>query len=213
MNHKVQEFVQQCNDCQAYVDKKTQEPIKHHKVPNKCWETVSVDLYGPMPSNKHVVVVQDLASRFPTAKLVSSTKADKVIPALKEMYNTYGNPDTQISDNGPPFNSMKMSQFAKDRDINMRLIPPLHPSSNPVENFMRPLGKGMKIGAGNGRDERETLNEMLGNYQQTPHPATGIPPVSMMFRDGFKSKFPRQVVSENQVTAAKLKDLQGKKRS
>ena len=104
MDKKVEEFVKSCSDCNVFVDKKTKEPIKPHRVPEKCWETVAVDLFGPMSSSKHVVVVQDLASRYPAAKLVTSTKADKVIPALTEIYETYGNPDVQISDNGPPFN-------------------------------------------------------------------------------------------------------------
>lgn len=45
---------------------------------------VAVGLYGPMPSSKHFVVVQDLTTRFPTAKVVTSTKADKVLPASNE---------------------------------------------------------------------------------------------------------------------------------
>ena len=48
-------------------------------VPLNNWE--SVDLYGPMPSNKHVVVVKDIASRFSAAKLVTPTKCEKVILA------------------------------------------------------------------------------------------------------------------------------------
>ena len=102
MYDKVCTFVKSCKECALYVDKKTKEPITSHKVPNKSWETVAVDLFGPMPSSKHIVVVQDLGSRYPAAKLVSSTKADKVIPALGEIYNEYGYPETQISDNGPP---------------------------------------------------------------------------------------------------------------
>ena len=86
-------------------------------VPEKCCQTVAVDLFGPMPSSKHVIVVHDLASRFPVAKLVSSTKADKVIPILGSIYNTYGNPEKHISDNGPPFNSHQMTQFATNREI------------------------------------------------------------------------------------------------
>ena len=102
MFEKVKSFVQSCDGCAVFTDKKTKEPIKHHKIPKKCWETVAVDLFGPMPSSKHIIVVQDLASRYPSAKLVSSTKADKVIPAIKEIYDEYGSPDVQISDNGPP---------------------------------------------------------------------------------------------------------------
>ena len=88
MFKKVEQFVNACEGCSRYVDKKTKEPIDHHKVPTKCWDTVAVDLYGPMPSSKHIVVVHDLASRFPAAKLVASTKADHVLPALDEIYGT-----------------------------------------------------------------------------------------------------------------------------
>ena len=104
MQSKVIDFVNSCNDCKAFVDKKTREPIQRRKVPSKNWEIVAVDLYGPMPSSNHVVVVQDLGSRYPPAKLVSSTRAESVISALKDIYNNYGRPETQISDNGPPFN-------------------------------------------------------------------------------------------------------------
>jgi hypothetical protein len=157
MDKKVEEFVKSCSACNVFVDKKTKEPIKPHRVPEKCWETVAVDLFGPMPSSKHVVVVQDLASRYPAAKLVTSTKADKVIPALTEIYETYGNPDVQISDNGPPFNSIQMQNFAKTKDIKLQKSPPLHPSSNPVETFMRSLGKAMKTGRHSGIPEKGSL--------------------------------------------------------
>ena len=110
----VEKFVKECPDCSLFVAKKTKEPITHHRVPRRCWDTVAVDLFGPMPSSKHIVVVHDLASRYPAAKLVASTKADKVLPILGEVYDTYGNPEVQISDNGPPFNSKKMMEFAFD---------------------------------------------------------------------------------------------------
>ncbi|CAB4037290.1 Retrovirus-related Pol poly from transposon [Paramuricea clavata] len=131
MDKKVEEFVKSCSNCNVFVDKKTKEPIKPHRVPEKCWETVVVDLFGPMPSSKHVVAVQDLASRYPAAKLITSTKADKVIPALTEIYETYGNQDVQISDNGPPFNSIQMQNFAKTTTL-------LEPS----RNLYAALGQG-----------------------------------------------------------------------
>ena len=61
MDRKVEEFVKSCNDCNVFVNKKTKKPIKPHRVPERCWETVAMDLFGPMPSSKHVVAVQDLA--------------------------------------------------------------------------------------------------------------------------------------------------------
>ena len=141
MFEKVQDFVEKCEFCSTFVDKKTKEPIKPHMVPEKCWEAVAVDLFGPMPSSKHVVVVQDIGSRYPAAKLVSSTGADKVIPALGEIYDTFGNPEVQISDNGPPFNSTKLKKFVDQRGITPRHVPPYFPNANPSETFMKQLGK------------------------------------------------------------------------
>ena len=213
MFDKVQKFVRGCRECSVFVDKKTKEPINHHKVPERCWETVAVDLFGPMPSRKHVVVVHDLASRFPSAKLVTSTKAEKVIPALGEIYDTYGNPDVQISDNGPPFNSKKMSDFANDRDIQLRYTPPLHPNANPAETCMKPIGKAMKINYHHGSSEKDALQSTLNSYRQTPHPATGVPPANMLFRDGIKTQFPRRASSNDEITAAKNKDIEQKKKN
>ncbi|MEM7375842.1 MAG: DDE-type integrase/transposase/recombinase, partial [Bacteroidota bacterium] len=153
MYNKVKDFVNSCNDCALFVDKKTKEPITSHKVPENSWETVAVDLFGPMPSSKHVVVVQDLGSRYPAAKLVTSTKAEKVIPALTEIYDEYGYPENQISDNGPPFSSKKMREFTENHGVATRFSSPHFPSQNPAETFMKTVGKAMKINQRSKNDE------------------------------------------------------------
>ena len=79
-------------------------------------------------------------SRFPA---VISTSSNQIIPALSDIYNTYGNANNQLSDNGPPFNSKAMKDFAQKRSLNIQntCTPPLHPAANPVETFMKPLAK------------------------------------------------------------------------
>lgn len=210
MNIKVSKYLEQCTDCSIYTDKKSKEPLKSHNVPDRCWEKVAVDLFGPMPSQKHIVVVQDLASRFPAAKIVSSTAADKVLPAMSDIYNAYGNPEVQLSDNGPPFNSVAMDKFAEERNIVLEKIPPHHPSANPVETFMRPLGKTMKIANYNRSNDRQALDNLLRNYRDTPHPSTGIPPSAMLFRSSMSGPFPARAVNDDDVEAARKYDRQQK---
>ena len=210
MNVKVQKFITECKECKLFTDNKCKEPLKSHNVPGKCWEEVAVDLYGPMPSRNHVVVVQDMGSRFPVAKLVSSTSAAKVLPVLSDIYDTYGDPRRQLSDNGPPFNSAAMNNFAEKRNIELVKIPPLHPSSNPPETFMRPLGKAMKIANYNNKSESEALELLLSNYRDTPHPATRLPPATMMYRDSLSGVFPRREVNENVIKSARENDLNQK---
>ena len=210
MNNKVKNFVLSCSDCQAFTDKKTSEPLAPHTVPSENWSKVAVDLFGPMPSKNHVVVVQDLASRFPAAKLVRSTKASSVIPAITDIYNNFGNPQTQLSDNGPPFNSQAMDTFCHSRNIHMEKIPPLHPSANPAETFMKSVGKTMKIAARNKKGEAEALTQLLSNYRDTPHPATGLTPNDMFFRNSPQTIFPRRTISEHAVHEARTRDANSK---
>ena len=163
MQEQVEALTGRCTDTSIISANKTQEPIMAHKVPLKCWESVAVDLFGSMPTQNHVIVVQDLASRYPAAKLVSSTSASKGLPALAEIYNTYENPISQLSDNGPRFNSDEMVKFANTRNISLQKIPPMHPVANPAETFMRPLGKTMKIAHSHSPKEAVAIQHLLGN--------------------------------------------------
>ena len=210
MFDKVKKFVQQCRSCSLFVDKKTKEPINHHVVPEKCWDTVAVDLFGPMPSSRHVVVVQDLSSRYPAAKLVSSTKGSIVIPALDEIYGEYGYPDVQISDNGPPFNGREMKDYTEGVGIAARFSSPYFPSQNPAETFMKTVGKAMKVAKYSKASEATALQSALTTYRQTPHPSTGIPPAGALFRDGVKSHFPRKAITEEEIEVAREKDRKSK---
>ena len=144
------------------------------------------------------------------AKIVKSTSAKSVLPVLCDTYNTFGNPETQKSDNGPPFNSKEMESFATKRDIELMKISPGHPAANNVETVMKPLGKAMKIGFNNKAWETETLHSFLQTYRDTPHPSTGAPPGAMLFRDGYRSNFPRKQLSKKQVAQAREADASNK---
>ena len=75
-----------------FTQKILRHPIASSLVPQKCCEETSVDLFGSLPSSHHVLVVQDLASRYPVAKIVKSTNGKSVIPVLRDAYDLFGNP-------------------------------------------------------------------------------------------------------------------------
>ena len=100
-----------------------------------------------------------------------------------------------------PFNSQAMASFCQSRNIEMEKIPPLHPSANPAETFMKSVGKTMKIAHQHRTSEKDALSQLLSNYRDTPHPATGITPNDMLFRDPPQSSFPRRNISEQSILA------------
>ena len=53
-----------------FTNKVYRHPVKPNKVPKRCWEENFVDLFGPLPSNNHIAVIQGLAFRYPILKLV-----------------------------------------------------------------------------------------------------------------------------------------------
>ena len=57
LEKKVSEFVNNCFHCQMFTNKVYRHPIEPNKVPGKCWEETSVDLFGPLPSQNHIKIL------------------------------------------------------------------------------------------------------------------------------------------------------------
>ena len=176
-----------------------------------AWENVNIDLFGPMPDNKHVLVVTDSMSRFPAAKIVPSTAATPVLKALGGIYTDFGQPKSHRTDNGPPFDSEAFKDFSEKAGVTHIKTFPYHPQANPAETFMKPLGKSMKIAQYNRLTKEQCLDQLLSSYRATPHIATGQAPGSMMLRGGYKSDFPgRGALSDREIERAKEKDSSDK---
>ena len=69
----------------------------------------------------------------------------------------------------------------------------------------------MKIAHASRTREGDAIQSLLSNYRNTPHSATGISPSSMLFRDGERTVFPRQIATEEDVQGARQRDLNQKK--
>ena len=202
MDKVIENFVNNCENCQIFTNKRTKEPLTPIMSSKKPWNDVSIDLFGPMPDQKHVVVVLDSASRFPAAKIVPSTAAKPVLKAIDQIYSDYGQPSSHRTDNGPPFNSEEFTDYSVRKGIDHIKTYPYHPQANMAETFMKPLGKSMKSAHHHKTDKSVALNQLLTSYRSTPHPATGVPPGAAMFRNGYRTEFPNHDLSDECVLAA-----------
>ena len=212
LDELVKAKVSTCDFCQRFTMKTTKEPVAAQPTTDACWEEVSIDLFGPLPDKRHVLVMQDTSSRFPTAAIVPGTAATPVINALDKMYTNYGHPARHRTDNGPPFNSDEFRRYSEDKGIEHVLTYPHHPQGNPVETFMKPLGKALKAAFYNRDSAQRAVDELLMAYRSTPHPATGMAPGEMLFRHGYRSDFPRRESTDVQAEEAMQQDV-GQKRT
>ena len=207
MNEFIESAVRNCQLCQMFTIKTTKEPITPIEPPSTPWKEVSIDLFGPMPDKKHILVVQDIFTRFPAAKIVNSTSAEPIIKALNSVYTDFGSPQAHRSDNGPPFNSQAFYDFSQSHGINHKKVFPYHPQANPVETFMKPLGKTMKIAHYQNQDKTFALNDLLASYRATPHPATGHKPGDLIFQHGYSHQFPPVTPPQNIIPDAHQNDI------
>ena len=140
---------------------------------------------------EHVLVVQDLCTKYPFAVLLKNgTHAKATIDVIDEIFTNFGRPTRYRSDNGPPFNSKKFTSYMESIGAKCDLSYPYRPQSNPVETCMKPLGKCLKIAHRNRESKERAIRDLLMAYRTTPHPATGLSPGEMLFRHGYRGAFP-----------------------
>ena len=180
LSKDVKEMVNNCKHCAMFTEKNRKTNLTPHNLKDvNCWERLSIDLFGPLPNNKSVLVAQDMVSKFPVAKMMNRTDAENVTKVLEDFYTSYGITLINRTDNGPPFNSQKFKYFLEAKGIAHEMAHPYHPNSNYVEKFMKNLGKCLKVALQEGRDLERAMNEFLRTYRATPHTATEISPGDM----------------------------------
>ena len=101
-------------------------------------------------------------------------------------------PEVIITDNGPPYFSNEMKQYAKKMGFKHHLATPLHPESNGLaENFVKQICKLVHTSIVEGKDPKNELNTFLLHYRAAPHSTTGQPPAELLFGRKIQTKLPQ----------------------
>lgn len=184
------------------------------EMPEAPWHNLSADFYGPLPSGEYLLVVIDDYTRYPVVKILHSTSATTVIPAIDDVFSMFGIPKVLKTDNGPPFNSNMFAQFAVYSGFHHRKITPFWPQANAIaERFMRTLGKAIRIAHTRGLPWKQQLNVFLREYRSTPHCTTGTSPAELLFQRKMRTKIPittSSIISVDDVVRKRDKSAKDK---
>ena len=215
LDEAVRLHIESCHHCQVHSTSPTKVPLSSTPVPKHPWDSVSLDLFGPLPDHSHALVSWCNLSRFPAAKLIKSTRAEHVLPALASIYNNFGNPKEHKADNGPPFNSKDFKDFSDQRGIYTKHSYPYHPQGNEAECFMKPLGKAIKTALDTQKLVQQAIDDLLTDYRSTPHVATRIAPGDMLLRGGYRSGIisTRKPPTNSSIEEARQRDKKRKDRN
>lgn len=187
----VKQFVKDCIKCSIVSLPDPPQPMSRTVLPSGPWIYLGIDLFGPLPSDEHLLVVIDYYSRFFEVKILKDITSKGIIDALYEIFARLGLPEKIQSDNGPQFASKEFSQYCKSMGIILIHSPPYFPRVNgEVERQMRSLKKIIVIALNTNTDWVRAIQEFLFAYRTTPHPATGQTPASLLYNRELRDRFP-----------------------
>ncbi|XP_032241119.1 uncharacterized protein K02A2.6 [Nematostella vectensis] len=105
------------------------------------------------------------------------------------MFATHGVPKVVQTDNGPPFNSTELTEFAAEEGFIHKKITPRHPKAQgQVKGFNKLINKIATIANQEHIDVHEATYDMLSAYRDTPHPATKKTPYELMMNREVRTK-------------------------
>ena len=88
-------MVGQYYECQVTTKQHDREPLKMTEIPNKPWQTVSVDFVGPYPDGHYNLVVIDKRTRYPEVETTYSTAVKPMTEKLKRCLLCMGHLNTE----------------------------------------------------------------------------------------------------------------------
>jgi transposase InsO family protein len=200
---EVRRQVRSCEVCQS---------AKHSSVPTsgnrqrlhagRPWQTVAVDLVGPLPEtergNVWILVYSDHFTRWQDAIPIKDGSAAVVAAALEtHVFNVFGLPERLHSDQGAQFESALMAELCKLMRINKSHTTPYHPQGNGVvERNNKALGDSLRaLLLGQDQEQWDLLvPHIMRTFRATPHRSTGETPNFMML--GRELRLPDILVHE-----------------
>ncbi|GFU27707.1 hypothetical protein TNCV_515991 [Trichonephila clavipes] len=143
--------VKNCPDCIKYKAS-NQKPsgLLQTPVPAQRFETLAIDLFGPLPESKDgkrwILIIENCTTKWVELfALPNATAKECAITLIEEVLLRYGIPRRLISDNGTQFVSAGMQQICYLLNIHQSLIPVYHPQANPVDRKNRDLKSRLAI--------------------------------------------------------------------
>lgn len=123
--------VKTCLDCQLVSNITRPDPMISRELPSQPWNTLAMDILGPLPCGESILVMIDLYSRFRLTDVLLKTTTEEIIDKLKQNFLRMGIPTILISDNAKNFSSQKMQDARCNQfGIQLKHTTPYWPQAN-----------------------------------------------------------------------------------
>jgi RNase H-like domain found in reverse transcriptase/Reverse transcriptase (RNA-dependent DNA polymerase)/Integrase zinc binding domain/Integrase core domain/Aspartyl protease len=189
MSKDAKRYVANCEVCKASkaVHQTMRPPIGPQKQADNCWQTVSVDLIGPITCSKnghvYILSVVDNFSKFPLIFPLKNATAKPIIHYLETFVFTLFNvPKILISDNGKQLVGKEFKKFLSKYNVIHHTTPYYHPQANPVERVNKVIGETIRCYVNESQDRwDENLAQIGAAMRSSVHCSTGYSPYFLNF--------------------------------
>ncbi len=191
------EILEHCRSCALCQVKSKYRPKRapaiERPVLAEPFESVAVDLVGPLPKGKggcrYILTYVCLATKWPEAVPLRSITAKSVMEGLWFIFSRTSIPERVLSDQGGQFCGKVMGQLCEWLGIDKVRTSPYHPETNGAVERMHGTMKGI-LGKciSDGLDWVEQLSFVMYVLRQMPHADSGYSPFDLVY--GFRVRTP-----------------------
>ncbi len=194
MAKDISEHCRSCALCQVKSKHRPKRaPAIERPVLAEPFESVAVDLVGPLPKGKggcrYILTYVCLATKWPEAVALRSITAKSVMEGLWSIFSRTSIPERVLSDQGGQFCGKVMGQLSEWLGIDKVRTSPYHPETNGAVERMHGTMKGI-LGKciSDGLDWVEQLSFVMYVLRQMPHADSGYSPFDLVY--GFRVRTP-----------------------
>lgn len=180
LNADLENAVKRCSACQKVGEKPGPRQFESWKRTDRPMQRIHLDFLD-YQGRKFVILV-DAFSSWIEIQQMNQADATHLIRFLKSFFQTFGDPEYIVTDNGPPFGSHQLQKFCDERGVKLVHSPPYHPQSNgQAERAVRTFKNQMNKLLNTADVPLDALvDNFLVEYRQAPT-ATGKSPAQMVF--------------------------------
>ena len=181
----IERVTKSCYQCEIHKNNPPQAPLNPWVWPDRPWQRVHMDFAGPFLGKMFLIII-DSHSKWIDVKIMNKITTVDTILELRDVFSTFGLPDTIVTDNGPSWTSEHFRNFLVYNGVEHILSAPYHPASNGLAERAVQLFKHAMRTNTNG-SLRERVYKFLTKYRSTPHSTTGLTPAELMIGRKFKT--------------------------
>ena len=132
---------------------------------------------------------------------------------MNRIFSTHGVPESLTSDNGPPYFSHDLEEYAKQMGFTLNPVTPDDPQANGfAENFVKSICKVVHTAVAEKKDPKDQLFTFLLQYRATPHSSTEKSPAEMLFGRRIRTKLPQIAFHQDTEEQKRIRDIHDKKK-